>query len=247
MPGYYVHLATINSKTSLNRNFILGVEVPDLLKKYYELYGIDGVMEKYNSLKTSEMPDFKRFEIRVQQPETDLNNDGMHYGLSCNPNIEYFLKTLSVKERQNPFFKGYLWHLLTDLLFYKYLDIEKKFSDFIKQHKKDRNLSKLLKLELEKLHADWDKTNAKIHSLYPNVFLTPELTELNIIKFIDDNHFNYVSLPIIKSIIDYMRSINPLDLDINKIIDEIVILLPEQNNYSVYELNKKISLRKNRN
>ena len=46
MPGYYVHLATVNPKIKENRNFIYGVEMPDLLKKYFKAYGLNGAREK---------------------------------------------------------------------------------------------------------------------------------------------------------------------------------------------------------
>ena len=40
-----------------------------------------------------------------------------------------------------------------------------------------------------------------------------------------------------------MRSINPLTQDINKIIDEIMFLLPEQNDSNIVTLNKKLALK----
>ena len=37
MPGYYVHLAVSNKEVRKDRSFVLGVEIPDLLKKYVKL------------------------------------------------------------------------------------------------------------------------------------------------------------------------------------------------------------------
>lgn len=131
MPGYYVHLAASNKKARKNRSFVIGVETPDLLKKYLVLFGLDGAREKYNSIKTIKMPDFSYFETRVQQTENNINTDGMHYGWSSNPDIMCYWDSLTKNERNNPFYIGYLWHLLTDLFMYKYLDIENKFNRFV--------------------------------------------------------------------------------------------------------------------
>lgn len=247
MPGYYVHLAVSNPKSKKNRSFVCGIEAPDLLKNYFKLYGLNGARKKYDSIKTIEMPDFSCFESRIQQKESNLSREGMHYGCSSNPDVIYFWNSLTNEERKNPFYVGYLWHLLTDLIMYKYLNIEKKFSDFAKQHQKDENLCELQKIEINKLHSDWDKTNAKIRSTYPDVILTPEIIELNVVKFINDNQLAYVHWNIIKSLTDYMRTINPLTQNINGIIDEIISFLPEQNDYSIDALNMKLSLSKFKN
>ena len=243
MPGYYVHIAASNQKARQNRSFVYGVEMPDLLKTHLKLYGLEGTKEKYNSIKTKDMPDFSYFESRVQQQENNLNNNGMHYGYSSNPNIMCYWDSLTKNEKQNPFYIGYLWHLLTDLIIYKYLNIENQLSMFVKQHEGDENIKELIEIEKKKLHNDWDKTNAKIKSTYPDVILTPEIIELNIIKFINDNQTYYIDWNIIKTIIDYMRSINPLTQDINRIIDEIMFLLPEQNDSNIVTLNKKLALK----
>lgn len=244
MPGYYVHLAASNQKTRQNRSFVCGVETPDLLKTYLNLYGLDGTREKYNSIKTVEMPEFSYFESRVQQQENNLNSDGMHYGWSSNPNIMCYWDSLTKREKQNPFYIGYLWHLLTDLFIYKYLDIENKLDRFAEQHREDKSIASLMEIEYEKLHSDWDKTNEKIRISYPDVILTPEVLELNVVKFINDNHLAYIDWNIIKTIIDYMRTINPLDHDINRIIDTIMSFLPEDNDCSIVTLNKKLNISK---
>ena len=233
MPGYYVHLAVSNKEVRKDRSFVLGVEIPDLLKKYVKLYGLDGARIKYNSIKTTKMPEFSYFESRVQQQENNLSNNGMHYGWSSNPDIMCYWNSLGKCEKQNPFYIGYLWHLLTDLFMYKYLDIEGKLNHFAEQHKADKNISELIKLEHKKLHNDWDKINAKIITIYPDVVLTSEVLELDLVKFINDDELTYVDWNIIKAITDYMRTINPLNQEIDKIIDEIMTFMKEQNDYSV--------------
>jgi len=244
MPGYYAHLATVNPVVSKNRSFIYGVEMPDLLKDYYCLYGFDYTKKKYNSIQTIDMPNFSLFEDRVQQNcEDKFSTDGVHYGWSSSPDVHLFWNSLSECDKKNPFFIGYLWHLLFDLLVYSWLSIENKFDNLLEQYKNVPNLSTLMELEYKKLHNDWDKLNALIRDRYPDVILTPEVIELNTVKFNSDNHLDYVDWNILKKIIDYMRSINPLEEDIEKIISEFMSFLPEETDCSIDTLNKKLNLR----
>ena len=74
--------------------------------------------------------------------------------------------------------------------------------------------------------------------------MTPEVLELDLVKFINDDELTYVDWNIIKTITDYMRTINPLNQEIDKIIDEIMTFMKEQNDYSVDTLNKKLVLSK---
>lgn len=243
MPGYYIHLAGVNKKLRNNRDFIIGVEAPDLLKKYYNLYGLDGARDKYNSIKTMAMPDFSKFEERVQQVENSLNNNGMHYGTSSNPDIWYYWNSLDAREQINPFFIGYLWHLLEDLLIYKYLDIDKKSKLLMERFKDAKDFKELMKIERDNLHKDWDKTNAMVRKEYPDVVLTPEVIELDVIHFIDCEQTKYIDWNIIKIIIDYFRLVNPLEDNIINIINDIMFLLPDSNDLSSDGLSKKIVLK----
>ena len=229
MPGYYVHLAACDKKARDDRSFVLGVEIPDLLKTYYKLYGINGTREKYNKLKTPIMPDFSRLSERVQQEETDNGCNGMHFGWSSNPDYMCFLSTLKEEEKQNPFFRGYLWHLLTDLLIYSFLNIEKRFNDFAKNHQNDDNLQELLNNEYKKLHNDWDKINTIIRYTYPDVMLTPEVIELNIIQYIQNENTTYVDLNIIIYLLNYLRMFNPINQPIDYLIEQIKELLTKKN------------------
>ena len=240
MPGYYVHLATINKKTQKNKNFIKGVEAPDLLKYYYKNYGLEEARKKYNTIKIDGMPSFSYFEDRIQQVENSKSDSGLHYGLSSNPNIEAFYNSLDNNQKNNPFYKGYLWHLLTDKIMYAYLDIESKLKRFTYLYKNDENLEKLRIQEINKLHSDWDKTNSKIRDRYTDIILPKEIEELNIVKFIDDDNLSYVDFDIIKLLIDYMRLFNPIEDDIIKIIMD---LLPD-NNKNLKEILKRKVLKR---
>lgn len=67
MPGYLIHLASCQTKLLKNRSFVLGVEAPDLLKKYYKMTkDINEVQKKYETLKTEDMPDFERLSKRIK-------------------------------------------------------------------------------------------------------------------------------------------------------------------------------------
>ncbi len=243
MPGYYAHLATVNPVVSKNRSFIYGVEMPDLLKKSYKLAGLIYAEEKYPLLPIQDMRFFSFFEERVQQDADDKDStNGLHYGWSSSPDIYLFWNSLSSNQKNNSFFIGYLWHLLGDKLVYSWLDIEGKFNSFLEQHKNDPNLSTLMELEYKKLHNDWDKLNALIRDRYPDVILTPEVIELDFVKYDYDSHMDYVDWNIVKKIIDYMRSINPLEEDMEIIINEFMSFLPEETDCSIDTLNKKLKL-----
>lgn len=203
MPGYYVHLAASNSNARRNISFIKGVLMPDLLKTYYKLYGLDKTREKYNEIKTFDMPNFDFFERRVQEKDSIDFENGMHYGPSANPNVYSFWGSLTEEERKNPFYRGYLWHLLTDLYTKQVLGI---YSDI------DSNL----------LHQDWDQLNIYIKDFYPSVKIPEEIIELGKIIYKDNNIFNYVDPYNIKEIIDYLSSFDVINGDIDSIMKEIV-------------------------
>ena len=115
-----------------------------------------------------------------------------------------------------------MWHLLTDIVVYTNLDIHSKFELVLQEYVGQKNLDELKKDELDKLHLDWDKTNSKLIKTYPEVCLTDEVEELGIVKFIDSDKLFYVDWNVIKEAIDYLRSFNPLDDNINQIICDIL-------------------------
>lgn len=222
MPGYLLHFAACADASRTNRSFIVGVEMPDILKKYYKSGGLEGANLAYKALRTKEMPDFKVFEERVQEQERDGKPCGMHYGVSSRPDIIYFWNSLSESEKKNPFWRGYLWHLITDLLMYSKLNIDAKFDEFMKKNIDSENFKELRKAEVAKLHDDWDKTNAKVRDIYPSVSITAEVEEFGVVKYIDNNTLYYVDWPILKNTIDYLRRFNPLEDDLDEIIEQVM-------------------------
>lgn len=218
MPGYMIHLGVCNDIVRENRAFILGVEAPDILKTYLKKFGIAGVEEKYDVLRVDGMPNFSELKERVGQKESGENNLGLHYGFSSNPDIKTFWCNLSEEQRNNPFYKGYLWHLITDRLMYSKLDLETKFQDRISEYLGE-DKSVIEKEELKKLHSDWDKTNYLIQEIY-GVKLTPEVEELGVVGYINDNNLSYVDWDVVKGIIDELRNVNPLTCDLMMFLKE---------------------------
>ena len=211
MPGYFIHLASCHKKARENKTFRLGVETPDLLKTYYRL-GPQIAKIKYTNLKTDLMPDFDVFLKNLNQKERENKNEGMHFGISGNPHVLYFWQNLTTEQQNNPFYRGYLWHLLTDLLIYTYLDWNYKLNQYVKQ-----NLGSWEEA-INLLHIDWDKTNKKIQDLYPDIVIPPEIQELNIINYLDSSNLTFINLNMIIELINFLANFNPLEEDINNII-----------------------------
>lgn len=210
MPGYYIHFAACKPEARENLSFLRGVESPDILKKHFKVFGLEGAREKYNSLKTPDMPEYDELVERIQQKERIGSTDGLHYGVSSQPDIMAFWGSLSEKEKENPFYNGYLWHLITDVLVYAWLGIDKKFEQVIKQCPADVNIDELRKTETKKLHNDWDRINACVRDRYPDVILTPEVVELKVVNYIEDKNFSYVDPAVVYRAIDYLRTFDQL-------------------------------------
>ena len=223
MPGYYVHLASCNKNAIENRSFVLGVEAPDLLKKHLKLYGdVKEARKKYDLLKTADMPDYSELENRIMQKESVCSTDGLHYGVSSCPYVYACWNSLTIAQKSSPFYRGYIWHLLTDRIMYGRLNIDAKFKDFCEVHKNDPNIDELKKAEIKKLHYDWDKTNAKIRDTYPSVILTDEVKELNVVGFIEDDNLSYVNLGIVLETIEFLRTFDPLNANMDLCIEEVL-------------------------
>ena len=169
MPGYYLHLASSNEKALKNRSFVLGVEAPDMLKKHVKVYGEERAKAEYNFLKTDQMPPYDVFKSRIKQKEDGKRKSGLHYGHSSNPGVKEYWSRLTAEQKKNPFYRGYVWHLLTDAILYGRLNIEAKAAKIPKED---------MAAEIKKLHDDWDRTNARVRDTYPEVSLTKEVKEL---------------------------------------------------------------------
>lgn len=77
---------------------------------------------------------------------------------------------------------------------------------------------------------------------YPDIILTSEVIELGILKFIDDVKINYIDWNIIKFLTDYMIVFEPLNQNIDAIIEDVMNLLPNNEPHDINTLNKKLRL-----
>lgn len=223
MPGYYIHLAACGGDSLENRSFVLGVEAPDILKKHVKVCGgINAAHAKYDELRTDEMPEYSALQPRIQQKEKVNSNDGLHYGLSSQPDVKACWYGLSNEQKANPFYRGYVWHLLTDAIMYRRLNIDAKFVKVMKENQNYQNIEEFWEREHKKLHRDWDKINALVRDTYPEVSLTDEVKELGVVQFVTDGELVYVDWTLIKEIIDYLRTFDPLNGNMESIIDNVL-------------------------
>lgn len=228
MPGYYIHYAACKPEARENLTFLRGVEAPDILKKHFRVYGEDGAREKYNSMKTPEMPDYEVLVNRIVQKEKIGSFEGLHYGVSSQPGVWEFWKDLSKEDKTNAFYKGYFWHLLTDLLIYNLLNIDEKFKCVIEQNNGSMDIDELRKIETQKLHDDWDRLNARVHDRYPDVVLSPEVDELGVVNFIEGGKFVYVEPQKIFKAISILRNFDPLTTEFRTVGVAVSPLLRKQ-------------------
>ncbi len=196
MPGYYIHLAACGGNSLENRSFVIGVEAPDMLKKYVKLYG-EQAGAKYDTIKTVEMPNYSELETFI------LQKSSTHFGVSSNPDVLAYWETLNKKQKSEAFYKGYAWHLLTDMYIYRRLS--KEYGE--------------KSLDKNELHNDWNKINALVRDEY-HISLTPEVLELGVVKFVEGIPV-IVDWATIKSSIDYLRTFNPLG-NMKCIMEEII-------------------------
>lgn len=223
MPGYYLHFAACGRDLLKNRSFVLGVEAPDILKKHVKVCdGIEAAHAKYDSLRTSEMPEYYELLPRILQKERADSSEGLHYGLSSKPDIRTCWLGLTETQKANPFYRGYVWHLITDAIMYRRLDIDSKFMKVLKKNEGNPNLEEVKMNERKKLHADWDKTNALVRDTYPEITLPNEVKELGVVQFIEEGDLVYVDWHILKDTIDYLRTFDPLSDDMDSIIEEVM-------------------------
>lgn len=222
MPGYFLHFAACGGQSLENRTFVLGVEAPDILKKHVKVFGTDGARAKYEAMRTSDTPEYSELEVRIHQKESSGSTKGLHYGVSSSPNVREFWNSLSDYQKNNPFYRGYAWHLLTDAITYGRLNIDEKFNRFIEANKDSPNIEELKMNEIKKLHDDWDKLNARVRDTYPGLFITEEVKGLGVIKFITKGDLVYVDWNLLRNTIDYLRTFDPIKGDMDVIIENIL-------------------------
>ena len=213
MPGYLLHLAACKPALLQNECFRKAVEAPDLLKKWVSKLGINEARRKYSSWKEPGMPpSYCFFEERALAKDDDQKN-GLHYGYSSNPDLTAFLDTLSKDDQDNPFWRGYFWHLVTDKIMYSWLNVGETYKqELLKLMNAGHAREDVEKTEKKKLHDDWDRTNELVREKFNiSMPLPPEIEELNIVKFINDGQtLTYISWDKVELAIELLRAMNPL-------------------------------------
>ena len=76
----------------------------------------------------SPIPEFELLAERINQKERLGSSEGLHYGLSTNPDIEAFMQDPNVNI-SIAFWSGYHDHLYTAKKIYQALKIDQKFSE----------------------------------------------------------------------------------------------------------------------
>ncbi len=224
MLGYYVYFACCPTKALGNRSFVSGVEAPDLLKKYYEIYnGSKGAAIRFNRWRGRYTPEYKELEKRVEQKKSIGSTDGLHYGLSTNPDVRVYWDGLDEvkKAKFETFYRGYVWHLLTDKLIYNRLDIEKKLKKELEENKEHVSRRRLKKMQAKKLRNDWRIVNSLIKKTYPDVKLPYEIRSINLVKYAE-GELVYVDWEVLKKTIDYLRAFDSLNGDMDRIIKKVL-------------------------
>ena len=222
MPGYYIHLAACGNQSLENQRFKFGVLAPDYFKKLFKLFGgIDSARLHYSTIRKGDTTEFDELEHRIQQKEQINSSEGLHFGLSSQPNVRAFWNSLTETQKKNPFYRGYAWHLLTDAIIYGRLNIDARFQNVLDEYRGSLNIDELRKQEAKRLHEDWDKTNALVRDTYPGISLPDEIKELGVVQFITGTPF-YVDWSVLKSTIDYLRTFDPINGDMEKIIEKVL-------------------------
>ena len=208
MPGYAIYLATLTEKERENLDFVKGVLTPNILKKWYKIFNGDlsQVEEKYAKwAKNGNLPPFSAFEKRIAQKESLNVSEGMHYGMSSSPDLNAFFKD-PVVDLSNPFWKGYLKHLITDLVLYRALDIEKILNNLWITFEKCPNAMDLYHAEVSKLYNDWDILN-KLYINQYSILLPKEVLELSVVNF-KTGKLVYVDKTIVDNVIYMLNQIH---------------------------------------
>lgn len=204
MPGYVIHLATVDANEKC-QNYRRGVIAPDILKKWYKIScnDIEDVHKKYEQWKTPEMPDFNVFAERIQQKERMGSTDGLHYGESSSPDIGFFMEQPYVNMSQ-AFWMGYHDHLVTDKKVYQKLGIDRKFNKLWQEICTLPNAKELYQVEVRRLHDDWNILNKRYSEKYA-IVLPPEVEKLNVVKY-KDGETVYINVQELDDVIEELRA-----------------------------------------
>lgn len=225
MHSYAVYLAACSPAVLDNRSFVTGCLLPNLLKAKYKSDGFEAARDFYLSCQTEDMPNFEEaFASRVRQKERFSHTSGMHFGRETFPHVNVFWGELDPSEKNNPFWKGYLWHLITDAIVNFRLGIEEKLKKCLdNQFVLTSSSYEVLQLQTRLLSEDWNKVDCKLRLLFPYIEEVPVAKDLNLFQTSSiERELMFLDWDVMENTLTYLRSFNPFAGHVGGMIEEIM-------------------------
>ena len=230
MHSYFPYWASACPEAKQVRAFVIGLEIPDLLKDYRKKYknGLAEANAEYSILQeeTDGLPDFsKYFSERLMQKERLGSSFGMHFGKKLCPNVKAFWNWVPDSQKANPFWRGYLWHLISDRVINPRLNINKKIKTLSETKKiSQKELGTFMQEEVTPiLEKDLHKVNILLSDAYSDVQMTPEVEELGItLHAYPDMELSFIDWNVFIQSVGWLRSYDPLAPNIDDTIEEIL-------------------------
>lgn len=230
MHSYFPYWASACPEAKQVRAFVIGLEIPDLLKDYRKKYknGLAEANAVYEALQkeTDGLPDFsKYFSERLMQKERLGSSFGMHFGKKLCPNVKAFWNWVPDSEKANPFWRGYLWHLISDRVINPRLNINQKIKTLSETKKiSQKELGTFMQEEVTPiLEKDLHKVNILLSDAYSDVQMTPEVEELGItLHAYPDMELSFIDWNVFIQSVGWLRSYDPLAPNIDDTIEEIL-------------------------
>lgn len=230
MHSYFQYWASACPEAKQVRAFVIGLEIPDLLKDYRKKYknGLAEANAVYKTLQeeTNGLPDFsKYFSERLMQKERLGSSFGMHFGKKSCPNVKAFWNWVPDSQKANPFWRGYLWHLISDRVINPRLNINQKIKTLSETKKiSQKELGTFMQEEVTPiLEKDLHKVNILLSDAYSDVQMTPEVEELGItLHAYPDMELSFIDWNVFIQSVGWLRSYDPLAPNIDDTIEEIL-------------------------
>lgn len=230
MHSYFQYWASACPEAKQVRAFVIGLEIPDLLKDYRKKYknGLAEANAEYSILQeeTDGLPDFsKYFSERLMQKERLGSSFGMHFGKKLCPNVKAFWNWVPDSQKANPFWRGYLWHLISDRVINPRLNINQKIKTLSETKKiSQKELGTFMQEEVTPiLEKDLHKVNILLSDAYSDVQMTPEVEELGItLHAYPDMELSFIDWNVFIQSVGWLRSYDPLAPNIDDTIEEIL-------------------------
>ena len=230
MHSYFQYWASACPEAKQVRAFVIGLEIPDLLKDYRKKYknGLAEANAVYEALQkeTDGLPDFsKYFSERLMQKERLGSSFGMHFGKKLCPNVKAFWNWVPDSQKANPFWRGYLWHLISDRVINPRLNINQKIKTLSETKKiSQKELGTFMQEEVTPiLEKDLNKVNILLSDAYSDVQMTPEVEELGItLHAYPDMELSLIDWNVFIQSVGWLRSYDPLAPNIDDTIEEML-------------------------